>query len=157
MPTQGEQLDTMEALLAEHMGQNDILCESLLAADNCLDQLQHQDHRGPSPKVSQPEPFSGQRSKLTAFITQLSLVLKLQGECFHSEHSKVLYAGSFLRDTAFAWFQAYLNQDNACQPTWLSNYDELVQELKNTFGDPNEKPSVMNCASERGLISRNYL
>ena len=60
------------------------------------------------PKVATPEYCLGQRNKLSSFITQVTMVITLQPTRIPSEISKVLYAVSFLRDTAFFWFQPYV-------------------------------------------------
>ena len=92
--------------------------------------------RNSEPKVASPEYFHGQRNKLATFITQVTMVITLQATRFPSEVSKVLYAGSFLRDTAFLWFQPYVTADP--QPTFMTDFKEFCRELKNTFGDPDE-------------------
>lgn len=88
------------------------------------------------PKVAQPEYFNGQRGKLTTFITQCSLVFAMQGSRFPDETSKVYYAGSFLRDTAFLWFQPYVTADP--QPGFMKSWTLFKVELKSMFGDPDE-------------------
>ena len=92
--------------------------------------------RTSEPKVASPEFFHGQRSKLTTFITQVTLVLTLQSTRFPDERSKVFYAGSFLRDTAFLWFQPLVTADP--QPAHMNSFKLFCQELKKTFGDPDE-------------------
>lgn len=88
------------------------------------------------PKVSSPEYFSGQRNKVTTFITQVRMVIGLQPSRFPTENSKVLYAGSFLRDTAFLWFQPYVASDHP--PAWLNDFNLFCKELRSMFGDPDE-------------------
>lgn len=88
------------------------------------------------PKVSNPEYFSGQRNKVTTFITQVKMVIGLQPSRFPSENSKVLYAASYLRDTAFLWFQPYLASEKP--PTWMNDFTEFCKELRSMFGDPDE-------------------
>ena len=92
--------------------------------------------RTSEPKVASPEYYSGQRSKLATFITQTSMVITLQTSRFPSEVSKVLYMGSFLRDTAFLWFQPYVTADP--QPSFMTNFKEFCNELEQTFGDPDK-------------------
>lgn len=88
------------------------------------------------PKVSSPEYFSGQRNKVTTFITQVKMVIGLQPSRFPTENSKVLYAASYLRDTAFLWFQPYLAAENP--PAWLDDFNAFCKELRAMFGDPDE-------------------
>lgn len=88
------------------------------------------------PKVSSPEYFSGQRNKVTTFITQVRMVIGLQPSRFPTENSKVLYAGSYLRDTAFLWFQPYVAAETP--PAWLNDFNLFCKELRSMFGDPDE-------------------
>lgn len=91
-------------------------------------------HRTHEPKVAQPEFYQGHRSKLTTFITQVKMVIKLQPTRFPTEASKVLYAGSFLRDIAFLWFQPFVAAEQP--PQWLDSFEDFCKELHITFGDP---------------------
>lgn len=88
------------------------------------------------PKVASPEYFMGHRSKLSSFITQVTMVILLQPSRFPSEESKVLFAGSFLRDTAFLWFQPWVTTKE--KPLFMLSFDAFCAELRKTFGDPDE-------------------
>lgn len=88
------------------------------------------------PKVAQPEYFHGQRNKLSTFMTQVKMVIALQPSRFPSELSKIIYTGSFLRDTAFLWFQPHVAATPP--PTFMTTFELFCRELKGTFGDPDE-------------------
>lgn len=88
------------------------------------------------PKVAHPEFFHGQRNKLDTFITQVTMVITLQPSRFPTENSKVLYAGSFLRDTAFLWFQPFVTKDPS--PDFFNNFKLFCKELHTMFGDPDQ-------------------
>ena len=92
--------------------------------------------RTSEPKVASPEFYHGQRNKLSTFITQVMMVITLQPNRFTTEEAKVLYAGSFLRDTAFLWFQPSVIANP--KPDYMSNFDKFCSELRKTFGDPDE-------------------
>lgn len=96
--------------------------------------------RLPEPKVASPEYYSGQRSKLNPFITQVTMVIILQPSRFQSEEAKILYAGSFLRDTAFLWFQPFVTADP--KPDFMTNFQLFCKELQQTFGDPDAEASA---------------
>lgn len=109
------------------------------------------------PKVSQPEHYSGQRSKLSTFITQVSMVIALQGSRFPTEQSKIFYAGSFLRDTAFLWFQPYVGAHNP--PAFMESFTLFCDELRRTFGDPDEERTAerqLYALRQRGSVT-NYI
>ena len=88
------------------------------------------------PKVASPEYYEGQRTKLSTFITQVTMVIVLQPTRFATEVAKVLYMGSYLRGTAFLWFQPYVTAEP--QPGFMSDFKEFCKELRHTFGDPDE-------------------
>ena len=88
------------------------------------------------PKIASPEYYGGQRNKLPSFITQVTMVITLQASRFPTEISKIIYAGSFLRDTAFLWFQPYVTAEP--QPSFMMSFKEFCKELQSTFGDPDE-------------------
>lgn len=93
--------------------------------------------RPPEPKVAAPEYFSGQRSKLKTFITQVTLVIAAQPRRYNTELAKITYMGSYLRDTAFAWFQPYVTADPP--PLFMTDFKLFCRELTKVFGDPDEK------------------
>lgn len=85
-------------------------------------------------KPSKPDRFTGQRSKLEDFITQVRLYISLQPHKFHSDQTKVSFTASFLRDKALQWFQPHLEEKP--QPPWLSDFELFVEQLRTNFGDP---------------------
>jgi hypothetical protein len=98
------------------------------------------------PKVAPPEYYNGAKLKLTTFITQVTLVFKMQPSRFPDEETKVLYAGSYLRDTAFLWFQPFVTAIPS--PPFMQNFNLFCTELKRSFGDPDEVATA-----ERSLVS----
>lgn len=121
-----EENTTMQARLAE-----------IRQAEHLSPTPSSSEHRSPEPKVAAPEYYSGQRSKLRTFLTQVTLVVNSQTRRYDTEQSKVLYAGSYLRDVAFQWFQPYVTLDP--QPAFMSDFRLFCQEMTKTFGDPDEK------------------
>lgn len=147
-PTAAERLAALEESL-RHM---DTLQEQLNAlrvehtqleqtnnqlAAQVAEQQQAGRNNAPEPKVAPPEYFSGQRNKLKNFITQTTLVVSSQPRRYQTERAKVLYAGSYLRDTAFQWFQPHLISENP--PAFMDHFNLFCQELTKLFGDPDEK------------------
>jgi hypothetical protein len=98
------------------------------------------------PKVKEPMNFTGKKSQLKDHITQVRIVFMLQPSRFPDEQTKVLYAASFLRESAFSWIQPYLEQRPP--PAMLSDFELYVAELKRVFGDPDEQAT-----SERQLTN----
>jgi hypothetical protein len=102
--------------------------------------------RPSEPKIAAPEYFHGHRTKLTTFLTQVSMVIELQPNRYPMERSKVLYTASFLRDTAFLWFQPNLEKDP--EPEMMTSYNKFCRALRDTSGDPDEEATA-----ERNIFS----
>ena len=62
-----------------------------------------------SPKMTLPDTFNGNRSKLKAHLAQIDLYIGFNLEKFKSEVDKVMWAVSFLRGSAFDWIEFFLN------------------------------------------------
>jgi hypothetical protein len=89
------------------------------------------------PKISQPQYFSGDRKHITEFITQLKMVFSLQASRFPTEKSKVIYACSYLRNSAFTWAQPMLETLNSSfEDSHLNNFQDFSEKLRAAFGDP---------------------
>ena len=95
--------------------------------------------RPPSPtrstiKVRKPDPFDGSDPhKLQTFLTQLSIVFRSDRRSYANDETKVLYAISYLKGTALAWFEPDLH-DHRKDPDWLGDYDLFVETLEKNFG-----------------------
>jgi hypothetical protein len=74
------------------------------------------------------------------------MVIALQPSRFPDERTKIIYFGSFLRDTAFLWFQPYIT--GSSQQEWMNNLDTFIGRFKEAFGDPDEEATA-----ERNLFS----
>jgi hypothetical protein len=68
------------------------------------------------------------------------MVINLQPRRYATENAKVLYMGSYLRDTAFLWFQLYVTANP--QPSFMQDFKAFCHELQVTFGDPDEQATA---------------
>lgn len=82
-------------------------------------------------KVAAPEYFSGNRKRSRTFLLQLKNVFRSQPQRFSKETTKVTYAISFLRDTAFDWIAPFLE----CDHEILEDFDKFEDRFKLAFGD----------------------
>lgn len=117
------------------------------ALQDQIDALRSRVHHNASPSSAvhhhdlknvgnRPEEFSGEQSKVYSFLTQVRMYTALQPRQIASDTTKVLFAASYLRGTAFNWFKPYFNLDSIDRPTWLDNFNEFSVNLQDTFGDP---------------------
>ncbi|KAI1932342.1 hypothetical protein LOZ66_006889 [Ophidiomyces ophidiicola] len=82
-------------------------------------------------KVNPPEPFRGERGK---------------GKEFDTDKDKVMMAASYLQESAFDWFDAYLRnyyerndiEKDDDMAKVIDNYNLFINTLKTTFGEVEE-------------------
>ena len=95
-------------------------------------------------KMPSIERFSGERSRLKGFLTQMKLKLHHEGEKLPTASDQVAYAGLFLTGRALEWFEPYLTelQENGMGTANLdvryifASWDGFANKLTQMFGDP---------------------
>lgn len=98
------------------------------------------------PKVSDPEPFKGERTRFQNFATQLQLKFASDPSAFATDTAKITYAGSYLRDAAYTWFAPYVSTSNGSVD--FDNYESFYLALKAAFDDPDSYATA-----ERSLLA----
>ncbi|KAF4301680.1 hypothetical protein GTA08_BOTSDO10407 [Botryosphaeria dothidea] len=98
------------------------------------------------PKVSDLEPFKGERTRFRNFATQLQLKFASDPSAFATDTARITYAGSYLRDAAYTWFTPYVSASTS----WVNfdNYESFYQALKAAFDDPDSYATA-----ERSLLA----
>ena len=90
-----------------------------------------------SVKLRDPEPFTGNPTKLFSFLMDCRLEFKMEPQYFTTEFSKIGWASTHLSGTAKVWwttkFSASLNGDN---PPGLDSFEVFATKLNAHFGDP---------------------
>jgi hypothetical protein len=89
------------------------------------------------PKIKDPDTFHGARDKLNAFLTECSLVFRLQSSKFPDDVTKIYYAISLLRDAPLLAIQPHLADYPA--PDFLEDYSKFKEYMRTNYGDPDEK------------------
>ena len=87
------------------------------------------------PKIADPEHFTGNHAQVMDFLSKCRLKFTGQPSKFPTKCIKVLYAGSYLKDQAYSWFQPLLNA------VYDSNQDDPALEpfadaLTTIYSDP---------------------
>src|ERR1700676_1875527 len=89
------------------------------------------------PKIKEPEMFSGHDpSKLYGFLAHCKMACRSQPSRFTLESARIIWAGSYLTDTARQWFQRLIMESE--ESPVLSNWSLFEEELHTYFGDPDE-------------------
>ena len=103
-------------------------------------------------KVQAPEVFTGDRSKLHAFLRQLRTCFTLRAGEFTKESMRVLYAINCMRGPPADWFgvalEDYLEEDGDLERMETQNaelfrtFNQFETKIKEIFGDPDEERTL---------------
>jgi hypothetical protein len=93
-----------------------------------------------SPKVSKPEPYSGERDKYSDFIAQLHLVFNTDKGAFSNDVAKISYAGNLLRGPAKKWFTPHINEENGAIS--FTSWAQFIRRFRASFQDSDAKSSA---------------
>lgn len=80
----------------------------------------------------EPEPYSGERGRCTAFLLKCSLAFTHSPRSFTSESARVAYLVAKLQGKALLWAEAYLS----AHPLPTCSFDDFLCEFKKTFTHP---------------------
>jgi hypothetical protein len=97
-------------------------------------------------KITQPDPYYGDRAKLRNYLVTVRLNFKLNPNMFVLESSKVMYAANLLRGAAFNWFEPRLTDWLGSHSTkeeettrLFNSFDRFEDKLKEVFGNVDEQ------------------
>ena len=88
--------------------------------------------------IRDPENFSGNREKLHAFKSHLSMKLQGDEDQFPTLQKRLLYAISLLRDQAFNQLEQYIKPDGI----YLDSMEHFFKILDMAFGDPDREATA---------------
>lgn len=152
MAEQVDQVAAQQALAAAqdaaHQAHNDALAAAMAAQDAA--NIQHNvavqaatgptHHRVLGKLLNKPEPYDGkERMQCTTFIAQVKLYMSGNSESFPNEEAKVLFAATFLRGKAFAWFEPRMVRN---VDPMLRDFDLFCSELLRNLGDPDRENTM---------------
>jgi hypothetical protein len=90
------------------------------------------------PKMANPEYFKGDRLLLTNFLSQCQLKFAGEPSRFPNEKAKIYFAGSYLREGPYSWFQPLISADSRGHPPLeFSSFKAFTDALTTVYGDPN--------------------
>ena len=94
------------------------------------------------PKIEPPPMFGGDRKELLPFLSKCRLKFQMTAADFPTEKDKVMYAGSRLEGTPFAWSDPLLTAypeagEKKPIPPELASFEAFATALTRIYGDPN--------------------
>jgi hypothetical protein len=93
-----------------------------------------------SKTLKHPPEFNGKdRRACETFLSHVKLYLNSNAVLYPTERDKVMFASSYLRDSAFKWFEPHLKSDNLAI---LDNFQTFQDELIRNLGDPDRLRSL---------------
>jgi hypothetical protein len=87
-------------------------------------------------KISAPEPWNGEPRKYRRFLVQCQMNFNAAPHEFRTETAKMSYIGSYLREKAAKWFEAFVDENTG--EIRFTTSAELFNALKKGFSDPDE-------------------
>lgn len=104
------------------------------------------------PKIKTPDTFTGDRTKLRAWLVQLAMYYTALGWGENEDGLKVDFAKSLLRESAGKWITPYV--EGKTPATW-NNWAEFQATLRIQFGDVDARETARNKIEKIKQGSRN--
>jgi hypothetical protein len=93
------------------------------------------------PKLKEPDVFSGKdAAKLPIFVSQCVQHFLAKPNRYQTDRARVLFASSFLRDTASSWWMPKLTEPSPI----IDNWQDFVNELYTMFGNRHLQSTAQN-------------
>lgn len=120
--------------------------------------FQPQDHErdqrpGSAKKLPDPEPFSGDIKELDGWIKQIALKLRGNANWYPTEQDKLGYVVGRLRGKAYDQVESMVRETGEVDYNTL---DDLFQDLKRAFGDPNRAATAANKISRMRQTNQDF-
>lgn len=106
-----------------------------------------------SPKHPDPDMFSGKRSDLTRFTTQMKVKLHQNKDHFTAPNSDLFYSISRLEGDAMAQVQPFIKSESEIE---LKSMTELFNLLQLAFGDPDKKGTAQRAIRSLRQTNREF-
>lgn len=100
------------------------------------------------PDIADAEYFSGERHKLTNFLSQCKLKFVGQKSKFQTETAKIMYAGSRLRGFAYTWFEPILDSESGIPKPEMTSFKAFSDSLTAMYGNPDKQATAERQISE---------
>jgi hypothetical protein len=96
----------------QHIASNDPLQDILQILVN------QQGERSSNPKIKEPEPYYGERTKLRPFLAHCELKFRTEPNKFNTDDKKIAYTSSYCKGIAWNWVEPLITENNSSLTTW---------------------------------------
>jgi hypothetical protein len=109
--------------------------QNISSNDTLQDILQilvnQQGQRSSNPKIKEPDPYHGERTKLRPFLAHCELKFRTEPNKFDTDEKKIAYTSSLLKGVAWNWVEPLITAENAPAMTWA----EFKTAMGRAFGE----------------------
>jgi hypothetical protein len=156
---------TLQATASEQASKIEVLASEVSSLQNMYSKLQGAnevmvamlDNRQSSPRLSpkhpDPDMFSGKRSDLARFTTQMKVKLHQNKDHFTTPNSDIFYSISRLEGDAIAQVQPLIRSESEVD---LKSMTELFNLLQLAFGDPDKKGTAQRAIRTLRQTNREF-
>jgi hypothetical protein len=80
--------------------------------------VNQQGQRSSNPKIKEPDPYHGERTKLRPFLAHCELKFRTEPNKFDTDEKKIAYTSSLLKGIAWNWVEPLITAENTPATTW---------------------------------------
>jgi hypothetical protein len=133
-PTQSPRQVRFEMTDAGGQGTGSGQVQNITSNDPLQDILQilvnQQGERSSNPKIKEPEPYHGERTKLRPFLAHCELKFRIEPNKFNTDDKKIAYTSSYCKGIAWNWVEP-LTTGTSNLTTW----DAFKTAMGKAFGE----------------------
>lgn len=87
--------------------------------------------RSSNPKIKEPDPYYGERTKLRPFLAHCELKFRTEPNKFDTDEKKIAYTSSLLKGVAWSWVEPLITRTGGAAATW----EEFKTAMGRAFGE----------------------
>ena len=110
------------------------------------------------PRLKEPDVFNGKdAARLPVFISQCVQHFLAKPNRYQTDRARVLFASSFLRDTASSWWMPKLTQPSPIIDSWQDFVNELYTMFGNKHLQSTAQNTLLNLKMKENALASDYL
>jgi hypothetical protein len=92
--------------------------------------VNQQGERSSNPKIKEPEPYHGERTKLRPFLAHCELKFRIEPNKFNTDDKKIAYTSSYCKGIAWSWVEPLITGTSD-----LTTWDDFKTAMGKAFGE----------------------